>query len=814
MPELKLPVEEEVPEALEGQPLVHQLDEEERKPDIPSELSILPLRDSVIYPMLIAPLSVARESGVQLIDESISGNSRVIGVVAQKQPHIEQPGFDDVFDVGCAVIIRTLVKMPDAVRLIVQGVSRFRIVERLQEEPYLRARIEVIDEPVIGDDKAEEMEALRRSIAALFDQAVRLSPQLPDELRSLTQAVQEINVMADLVAAHMMLSLEDKQKILETIEVQPRLRALLEMLGKEVRVLELTSKVNSEVSQELSKTQREYYLREQLKAIQRELGESDDRGEELDELRQKIDQANMPEEALKEVNREFDRLRRMNPGAPEYTVARTYVDWMVAMPWNVSSEDVIDLAKVKDVLDNDHYGLDKIKERIIEFLAVRKVKATGRVRQPILCFVGPPGVGKTSLGRSIAHSMGRKFVRISLGGMRDEAEIRGHRRTYIGALPGQIIQGIRRAETNNPVFVLDEIDKLGQDFRGDPSSALLEVLDPEQNYSFRDHYLDVPLDLGKVFFITTANRLDTIPAPLRDRMEVIELGGYTEEEKVEIAKRHLIPKQIEEHGLRPSQIAFKDDALTSLVRYYTREAGVRNLEREIGSVVRKATRQFADGRTAKLTVTNRFLQEALGAPRFLKDEVAEREMIPGTAVGLAWTPVGGDVLFIESALMPGSKGLIVTGQLGDVMKESVTAALSYIRSHSKQLKIDPKFYDQSEIHVHVPAGAVPKDGPSAGITMLTAMTSLLTGRRVKPRLAMTGEVTLSGQVLPIGGVKEKVLAAYRAGVNELILPDQNEKDYLEEVPEEIRAKLSTHFVKRADQVLRLALEKPPKAEPS
>lgn len=814
MPELKLPVEEEVPEALEGQPLVHQLDEEERKPDIPSELSILPLRDSVIYPMLIAPLSVARESGVQLIDESISGNSRVIGVVAQKQPHIEQPGFDDVFDVGCAVIIRTLVKMPDAVRLIVQGVSRFRIVERLQEEPYLRARIEVIDEPVIGDDKAEEMEALRRSIAALFDQAVRLSPQLPDELRSLTQAVQEINVMADLVAAHMMLSLEDKQKILETIEVQPRLRALLEMLGKEVRVLELTSKVNSEVSQELSKTQREYYLREQLKAIQRELGESDDRGEELDELRQKIDQANMPEEALKEVNREFDRLRRMNPGAPEYTVARTYVDWMVAMPWNVSSEDVIDLAKVKDVLDNDHYGLDKIKERIIEFLAVRKVKATGRVRQPILCFVGPPGVGKTSLGRSIAHSMGRKFVRISLGGMRDEAEIRGHRRTYIGALPGQIIQGIRRAETNNPVFVLDEIDKLGQDFRGDPSSALLEVLDPEQNYSFRDHYLDVPLDLGKVFFITTANRLDTIPAPLRDRMEVIELGGYTEEEKVEIAKRHLIPKQIEEHGLRPSQIAFKDDALTSLVRYYTREAGVRNLEREIGSVVRKATRQFADGRTAKLTVTNRFLQEALGAPRFLKDEVAEREMIPGTAVGLAWTPVGGDVLFIESALMPGSKGLIVTGQLGDVMKESVTAALSYIRSHSKQLKIDPKFYDQSEIHVHVPAGAVPKDGPSAGITMLTAMTSLLTGRRVKPRLAMTGEVTLSGQVLPIGGVKEKVLAAYRAGVNELILPDQNEKDYLEEVPEEIRAKLSTHFVKRADQVLRLALEKPSKTEPS
>ncbi len=809
MPELKLPVEEEIIDQ-EGQPQVQDLDEEERKPDVPSELSILPLRDSVIYPMLIAPLSVARETSIQLIDESISGNNRVIGVVAQRKAHVEQPGPEDVYDVGCAVIIRTLVKMPDAVRLIVQGISRFKVVEWIQEEPYLRARIEVIEEPVAPDEKAEEFEALRRSIAALFDQAVRLSPQLPDELRSLTQAVQETNVMADLVAAHMMLSLEDKQKILETVDLHARLRALLEMLGREVRVLELTSKVNSEVSQELSKSQREYYLREQLKAIQRELGESDDRGEELDELRQKIDQAQMPEEALKEANREFDRLRRMNPGAPEYTVARTYVDWMVAMPWNVSSDDVIELSRVKEVLDDDHYGLEKIKERIIEFLAVRKVKTQGRVRQPILCFVGPPGVGKTSLGRSIAHSMGRKFVRISLGGMRDEAEIRGHRRTYIGALPGQIIQGIRRAETNNPVFVLDEIDKLGQDFRGDPSSALLEVLDPEQNYSFRDHYLDVPFDLSKVFFITTANRLDTVPGPLRDRMEVIELGGYTEEEKIEIAKRHLVPKQIEEHGLRSSQIEFKDDALVLLVRHYTREAGVRNLEREIGSVVRKATRQFAEGRKAKLTVTKRFIQEALGAPRFLHDEVDEREMTPGTAVGLAWTPVGGDVLFIESTQMPGSKGLIVTGQLGDVMKESVTAALSYIRSHSKELKISPDFYDKSEIHVHVPAGAVPKDGPSAGITMLTALTSLLTGRPVKERLAMTGEVTLSGQVLPIGGVKEKVLAAYRAGVSELILPDQNEKDYLEDVPEEIRHKLKVHFVKRADQVLRLALEKPSK----
>jgi ATP-dependent Lon protease len=782
--------------------------DEDFKPEIPSELNILPLRDSIIYPMLIAPLSVARESSVQLIDESIVGNNRVIGVVAQRNPHIEQPGFDDVYEYGCAVIIRTLVKMPDAVRLIVQGVHRFKIVEHLHESPYLRARIEVIQEEEIPADKAEEIEALRRSVAALFEQAIRLSPQLPDELRSLTQAVQETNVMADLVAAHMTLNVEDKQKILETFDIQDRLRTLLDMLSREVRVLELTTKVQSEVNTELSKSQRDYYLREQLKAIQRELGESDERAEELDELREKIDAAEMPAEALKEVNREFDRLRRMSPGAPEYTVARTYVDWMVTLPWNTSSEDELELQRVKDVLDDDHYGLEKIKDRILEFLAVRKVKKDGKIRQPILCFAGPPGVGKTSLGRSIAHAMGRKFIRISLGGMRDEAEIRGHRRTYIGALPGQIIQGIRRAETNNPVFMLDEIDKLGSDFRGDPSSALLEVLDPEQNNAFRDHYLDTPFDLSRVFFVTTANRLDTIPAPLRDRMEVIELGGYTEQEKVEISKRHLIPKQVEEHGLRPTQIEFKDEAVQYLIANYTREAGVRNLEREIASVVRKATRAVAEGKKGKTLVTRKFVEKALGAPRYQHEEVMERELLPGVAVGLAWTPVGGDVLFIESTRMPSSRGgLTVTGQLGDVMRESVTAALSYIKSHAKELKLEPEIFEKSEIHVHVPAGAVPKDGPSAGITMLTALTSLLTGRKVKQRLAMTGEVTLTGQVLPIGGVKEKVLAAHRAGVQTLILPDDNKKDYLEEVPEEIRALLTAHFVKNAEQVLRLALEK-------
>jgi len=807
MAEVKLPVEEEAPIEVADEPRLEELAEEEFKPEIPSELNILPLRDSVIYPMLIAPLSVARESSVQLIDESIVGNNRVIGAITQRKANTENPGFEDVYEYGCAVIIRTLVKMPDAVRLIVQGISRFRIVEHIHEQPYLRAKIEVIDEPLTEAQQAEEMEALRRSVAALFEQAIRLSPQLPDELRTLTSAVSETNVMCDLVAAHMTLNVEDKQKILETIDLQERLRSLLEMLGKEVRVLELTSKVQSEVNTELSKSQREYYLREQLKAIQRELGEADERGEELDELKKKIDDAGMPAEALKEVQREFDRLRRMSPGAPEYTVARTFIDWMISLPWNVTTEDNIDLHSVKDVLDADHYGLDKIKERIIEFLAVRKVKKDGKIRQPILCFVGPPGVGKTSLGRSIAHAMNRKFMRISLGGMRDEAEIRGHRRTYIGALPGQIIQGIRRCETNNPVFMLDEIDKLGQDFRGDPASALLEVLDPEQNSAFRDHYIDSPFDLSRVFFITTANRLDTIPPPLRDRMEVIELGGYTEEEKVEIAVRHLLPKQIEEHGLKPTQIEFERDALHRLIRFYTREAGVRNLEREIASVVRKATRAFAEGRTRKLRVGKSYIETALGAPRFLHEEVLERKLIPGVAVGLSWTPYGGDVLFIETAKMPGAKGLIVTGQLGDVMKESVTAALSFIRSHSDRFKIDPKVFESSEIHVHVPAGAVPKDGPSAGVTMLTALVSLLTNQTIKHRLAMTGEMTLTGQVLPVGGIKEKVLAAHRAGVTTLLLPEENKKDYMEEVPEEIRRELEVKFVDSAHQVLRHALAK-------
>lgn len=812
MSDIRLPIEdpleelefEETPVQADG--VSEGGDDAESRPDVPETLSLLPLRDSVIYPMLIAPLSVSRPRALMLLEDGQTTATRVIGTVAQRQPQLDEPGFEDIFEVGCAVIIRTLAKMNDATRMIVQGVSRFKIVERIQTEPFLKARIEVLPEPEIPEDQKDEVEALQRTISVLFEQAVDLSPNLPDELRNLTSSVQEPGVFADLVAAHLNFSVHERQSVLETLDVRDRLRRLVEMLAREVRVLELSSKVQNEVNAELSKNQRDYYLREQLKAIQRELGDEADPATDLDELREKIERSGMTAEARKEVQREFDRLRRINPGSPEYTVARTYLETMTSLPWTVSTVDNLDLAHARAVLDQDHAGLSKIKRRIIEFLAVRKVKSGGVVRQPILCFYGPPGVGKTSLGKSIANALGRKFMRISLGGMRDEAEIRGHRRTYIGSMPGQIVQGLRRAESKNPVFVLDEIDKLGNDFRGDPASALLEVLDPQQNDNFRDHYLDVPFDLSNVFFITTANRLDTIPSALRDRMEIIELGGYTEQEKLEIATQHLVPRQIEEHGLRKTQIEFKEEALVSLIRFYTREAGVRNLEREVASVVRKATVLFAEGRKRKVTVTNAFVREALGVPRFEVDVVAERERVPGLAIGLAWTPVGGDVLFIETARMPGQKGLIVTGQLGDVMRESVQAALSFIRSRASQLGVDSGVFTESELHVHVPEGATPKDGPSAGVTMLTALVSLLSGRLVKARLAMTGELTLTGQVLPVGGIKEKVLAAHRSGVTELILPKANRKDYLEDVPEEIREQLTVHFVERAEQVLKLALD--------
>ncbi len=777
--------------------------------EIPDELNMLPLRDSVIFPMLVAPLSVGRDASIQLVDESVVGGNRIIGVVAQKDANAEQPTFADVYGYGTAVIVRMLGKVPEGARLIVQGISRIKIIQGLQEEPYLRARVEVIPEPDIPEADMLEVEALKRQIINLFERAIFLSPDMPEELRSITMTITEPGSMADLITAHMRLTVEQKQLILETIPIKERLRKVLEMLSREVQVLELGSKLQTEVAGEMTKTQREYYLREQLKAIQRELGEGEDRGEDIDDLRKRIIEAKMPEEAQREAERELDRLARMSPGSPENTVARTYIEWMIALPWSVATEDNLDIAHVKQVLDNDHYGLPKVKERILEFLSVRKFKKDGNVRQPILCFVGPPGVGKTSLSKSVARAMGRNFIRLSLGGMRDEAEIRGHRRTYVGALPGQIIQSIRRAGSNNPVMGLDEVDKIGTDWRGDPSSALLEVLDPEQNFSFRDHYLDVPFDLSKVFFITTANVLETVPPPLRDRMEVIEISGYTDIEKLHIAKQHLIPKQMTEHGLTDEQVIWNDDAVLFMSRRYTRESGVRNLERTVAAVCRKITRKYAEGLVEEVTVTPAVVEEFLGLPRYPEDAAVERELAPGVAVGLAWTPSGGDVLFIESTLMSGSKNLILTGQLGDVMKESAQASLSFIRSHADKLGIDPGFYDKHDIHIHVPEGAIPKDGPSAGITMTTALASLLTNRRIKPRLAMTGEVTLTGQVLPVGGIREKVMAAKRAGVNSLILPKRNEKDVAEEVPEEAKKGITFHFVDRVEEVLKIALDSKP-----
>ena len=784
--------------------------ERDLRMEIPEVLNLLPLRDTVVFPVLIVPIAVGRESSIKLIDDSVVGGNRIIGVVAMKDPTVEAPTMDDIYRVGTAVVIRMMGKMPDGIRLIAQGISRIEILEAVQTQPYLRVRVRVVPEPSqISEEDSLEIEALRRNIAASFQKVVQLSPNMPDELEGIALNVTEPHVLTDLVAAHLPLSIADKQKVLETFDLKERMRLLMQMLAREVEVLELGSKLQSEVHSELSKTQREYYLREQLKAIQKELGEMDENAAQIEELRQKIAEAKMPPEAEKEALRELDRLSRIPSASPEYTVARTYIETMVALPWSISTEDNLDISQVRQVLEEDHYGLEKVKERILEYLAVRKFKTEGTMRQPILCLVGPPGVGKTSLGRSIARALGRKFVRISLGGIRDEAEIRGHRRTYIGALPGQIIQGIRRAGSNNPVFMLDEIDKVGADFRGDPSSALLEALDPEQNSQFRDHYLDVPFDLSKVLFITTANILDTILPPLRDRMEVIEIPGYTEDEKVEIARRHLIPRQLQEHGLNEEEhIQWTDEGIRAIIRGYTREAGVRNLEREIASVCRKVARRFAEGENEKVVVDAAKVEEFLGAPRFEFEEISERTSQPGVAVGLVWTPVGGDIVFVEATWMPGSKGLLLTGQLGDVMRESAQTALSYIRSHAEELGIEPNFFEKHDVHIHVPAGAIPKDGPSAGITMATALASLLTGRCVKPRLAMTGEITLSGRVLPVGGIKEKVLAAHRAGIETVILPSRNRKDLIEDVPQQVREQMRFVFVDTIDEVLSEALAAP------
>ena len=765
---------------------------------IPEKLGILPLRDTVIYPYMVAPLVIAREKSIKLIDDALSSN-RIIGVIAQRKAEIDSPVVEDLYEYGVAATILKMLKFPDgSIRLLIQGLSRIKVNHWVTTDPYFQAKVDIIKEQ---SEKSLEAEALSRNLLEIFNRIVALAPHLPDELHVAAMNLQDPSKMADLIAANLNLPIPDKQAVLETLDVKERMKKLMVLLNRELEVLEIGSKIQSQVKTEIDKNQREYVLREQMKAIQRELGESDDRMMEVLELEKKIKDAKMPEPVEKEALKELQRLSKMPPQAAEYTVSRTYLDYLIAIPWAISTTDNLDIKQAAQILDEDHYDLVKIKERILEYLSVRKLKAD--MKGPILCFVGPPGVGKTSLGRSIARSMGRKFVRISLGGVRDEAEIRGHRRTYIGALPGRIVQGIRRAESNNPVFMLDEIDKLGADFRGDPSSALLEVLDPEQNSSFSDHYLDVPFDLTKVMFITTANVLDTIPAPLRDRMEILQLPGYTEEEKLQIARKYLIPKQINENGLTLEIITFEDSSVKRIISEYTREAGVRNLEREIGNVCRKVARRMAEGAKKKFNITGEDISDFLGPQKFYA-EFAEKTGEIGIVTGLAWTQYGGEILTIEATHMPGSKGLILTGQLGDVMKESAQAALSYVRSQSKKLGATQEFFTKSDIHIHVPAGAIPKDGPSAGITMATAIASLVTEQPVRHDLAMTGEITLRGKVLPIGGLKEKVLAAKRSGINTVLYPKKNEKD-LDDVPEEIRKTMKLIPVETVDDVLKWAL---------
>jgi ATP-dependent Lon protease len=763
------------------------------------ELPILPLKETVVYPDMMAPLVVGQARSVKLVDEAIM-KDKTIGVVAIKNTGADLPGPGDLYAVGTIVHLARMMRMPDGtINLIVQGTSRMKIEEYTSREPYLKAKVRPMPDKLERDAEAD---ALVLNIRAMVESVAKLV-NIPQEMQAMFMSIDDPGRMADLLAYNMDISAEDKQRILEMTDIKERLREVNRLLSKELQVLELRKKIESETTSEMNKIQREHILREQMKAIQKELGEGDETTIEIDELRKRIAESKMPEEARKEAERELDRLSRMPPQAAEYTVSRTYLEWLTEMPWAVSTEDNLDIGGAENILNDDHYGLDKVKRRILEYLAVRKLKAD--MKGPILCFVGPPGVGKTSLGKSIARALGRKFVRISLGGVRDEAEIRGHRRTYIGALPGRIIQGIKRAGSNNPVFMLDEIDKVGTDFRGDPSSALLEVLDPEQNNSFSDHYLDVPFDLSKVMFITTANVLDTIPPALRDRMEVLGFPGYTEEEKLRIAVEHLIPKQLSEHGLTADDLGFDEGATRAIIRDYTREAGVRNLEREIGAVCRGVAREVAKGNKERRVIKADMIHQFLGPARFFS-EVAERTSEPGVATGLSVTPVGGEILFVESTFMKGGKGgLILTGQLGDVMKESAQAALSFIRSRADKLGINPETFSKNDIHIHVPAGAIPKDGPSAGITMATSLASLLTARSIRSDVAMTGEITLRGKVLPVGGIKEKVLAAHRAGIKAVILPKRNEKD-IEDVPESVMKSMEFRFVENVGEVFDLALQ--------
>ena len=787
--------------------------------NIPSELAILPLRGVVVYPLTAVPLNVGQPRSIRLVDDAVAGG-RIIGLVASKDPDLEEPGPDETHAIGTAVAVHRLFRAPDGtIRLLVQGLERIQVDEWTTTEPYLTAKVSVIPDVV---DETLEVEALMRNVLDQFRRLAELVPSIPGELLTAALNVEDPRQLVYAIATYTRIDLDDAQTLLEIDNVTDKLRRLMVILGKELEVLELGRKIQNEAQGEMEKMQREYFLREQLKAIQKELGEGDEQTVEVTKFREKIDQSGMPEEAEQEARRELDRLSRLPTAAAEYGVIRTFLDWLTSLPWKISSEDSLDITHAREVLDQDHYGLEDIKDRILEYLAVRKLRLERKAKDReegvesdfvdtirreregvILCLVGPPGVGKTSLGQSIAHATGRKFIRQSLGGMRDEAELRGHRRTYIGALPGRIIQALRRVGTNNPVFMLDEVDKLGMDYRGDPSSALLEVLDPEQNREFRDHYLDVPFDLSQVMFITTANLLDPIPSPLRDRMEILQLSGYTDTEKVRIAQGYLISRQIRENGLREGEVEFAEEALRLIVRNYTREAGVRNMERQIGQVCRKVAVQVAQGETKGTRVEADDLTEYLG-PRKFYEEAAERTEVPGVATGLAWTSVGGSILFIEASQMPGSKGFTLTGQLGEVMQESAQAALTYVRSKACEWGLSEDHFAKHDIHIHVPAGATPKDGPSAGVTMATALASLLTGRQVRPDVGMTGEITLRGQVMPIGGVKEKVLAAHRAGLKEVILPKRNQSD-LEDVPEEIRESMIFTFAERVEQVFEAAL---------
>jgi len=788
---------------------------EEKQPIIPEELAILPLRGVVVYPLTFQALSVGQPRSIQLVDEA-TVSKQLIGLVTARDGETEEPSPDDVYDVGVAATIHRMIKAPDgSIRLLVQGIERIRIRAWAEEKPYLRARVSALPESA---EKNLEVEALMRNAVDLLRRLVSLVSQLPDELTMAALNLDDPRQLVYFIATNIRMEIPDAQAILEIDGIREKLLKLTSLMTKELEVLELGRKIQTEAQSEMEKMQRDYFLREQLKAIKKELGEEDEQTVEVEEYRQKIAAAGMPEEAEKEALRELNRLEKMPPQAAEYSVIKTYLDWLTDMPWQMATEDHLDIGHARQVLDEDHYDLEDLKERILEYLAVRKLKLERRqefegqapqdlIREEregvILCFVGPPGTGKTSLGRSIARAMGRKFLRMSLGGMRDEAEIRGHRRTYIGAMPGRIIQGLKRVGTKNPVFMLDEIDKVGADWRGDPSSALLEVLDPEQNREFRDHYLDVPFDLSQVMFITTANMLSPVPAPLRDRMEILELDGYTEEEKLRIAQQYLLPRQIRENSLRDGEISFSDGALRTIIRDHTREAGVRNLERQIGTVCRKVATQVAERPGTSVHVEAQDLVEYLGKPRFYF-EGAERTEVPGVATGLVWTPAGGDITFIEATRMRGNRRLTLTGKLGDVMKESAQAAVSYVRSKATELGIDEESFNRSDLHIHVPAGAVPKDGPSAGVTLATALVSLMAERPVRADVAMTGEITLRGQVLPVGGIKQKVLAAARVGIGTVILPKRNEPD-LDDVPDEIRDKLTFVFAERVDDVFAAAL---------